>query len=522
MATDRFKEADLQFAIPKVPQSANKNQVVRVGPKSLSTKNETRKVVPEEKYIENITTIIQRDYFPDVKKLKVQKEYLDAIVAGDETKIRELQLKYGIKKAPNATPALSDFGTPSTSYTEAFSTPMTNDGFNYINPEGDNDRIDPPKKKRVKALDKFTLQSYLDNFTSEDNASFEELAALMNERERKKNSWMYDAERRHNEDYRNQLKPITAAADEQLLAIKNTEDKPIAIDGWSYKARNDLIFMPVDEAPLTKNELIERIQMNEVVINKEATRLKRDDTMSAKPVTMARAALHQAANHIGRVDVTGKQLGFVDAETLGAIATPVPEPGVDDTPLMTWGEIDGTPFRLDGDDDPMLADAPVFKIPELPIRDRIANSMNDTIGKRYTNKRKTALNAAAKAHEKTPKFGSKRSQLAMGLSPAAKNLLHHRLGIKVGNSSNNSKVGTPSTRSGSSSVRSTTSSFTATPDLRSFVRTSKQQRMMKSYNSTPDINRGAAAAAVSNLLDLELPSKIASSSNIRPRAVDFD
>lgn len=72
-------------------------------------------------------------------------------------------------------------------------------------------------------MDKFSLQSYLDNFTSEDNASFEELAALMNERERKKNSWMYEAERRHNEEYLNQIKPITAAADEQLLAIKNTE-----------------------------------------------------------------------------------------------------------------------------------------------------------------------------------------------------------------------------------------------------------------------------------------------------------
>lgn len=65
---------------------------------------------------------------------------------------------------------------------------------------------------------------------------------------------------------------------------------------------------------------------------------------------------------------------------------------------MTWGEIDGTPFRLDGDDDPISMDAPVFKIPEVPIRDKLANSMNDTIGKRYTNKRKTALNAAALAH----------------------------------------------------------------------------------------------------------------------------
>jgi hypothetical protein len=183
---------------------------------------------------------------------------------------------------------------------------------------------------------------------------------------------------------------------------------------------------------------------------------------------------------------------------------------------MTWGEIDGTPFRLDGDDDPALADAPVFKIPEVPIRDKIANSMNDTIGKRYTDKRKAALHAAAQAHPKTPKFGTKRSQLAMGLSPAAKNLLHQKLGINIkSGSANNSRKGTPSMRSsGNSSTRSTTSSFTSTPDLRSFVRTSKQQQRML---STPD--HSGAAAAVSDLLNLE-PPKL--SGNSRPKAVDFD
>ena len=117
---------------------------------------------------------------------------------------------------------------------------------------------------------------------------------------------------------------------------------------------------------------------------------------------------------------------------------------------------------------------------------------------------------------KTPKFGSKRAQLAMGLSPAAKNLLHHRLGIKVG-SSGNSRVATPSPQNFGGSARSTTSSFAGTPDLRSFVKTSKQQRQ---YPATPEHSKTAnkdAANAVSNLLelDLQLPST-------RPKAVDFD
>lgn len=37
--------------------------------------------------------------------------------------------------------------------------------------------------------------------------------------------------------------------------------------------------------------------------------------------------------------------------------------GVDDTPLMTWGEIDNTPFRLDAADvDVAPASAPAFKV----------------------------------------------------------------------------------------------------------------------------------------------------------------
>jgi len=34
----------------------------------------------------------------------------------------------------------------------------------------------------------------------------------------------------------------------------------------------------------------------------------------------------------------------------GFVTTPSPAPGVDMDPLMTWGEIDGTPFRLDAGD----------------------------------------------------------------------------------------------------------------------------------------------------------------------------
>lgn len=44
--------------------------------------------------------IIQRDFFPDLEKLKVQNEYLDAMEKNDVIKMRELHLKYTGKRPP--------------------------------------------------------------------------------------------------------------------------------------------------------------------------------------------------------------------------------------------------------------------------------------------------------------------------------------------------------------------------------------------------------------------------------------
>uniref|UniRef100_A0A0A8YX98 DGCR14 protein n=1 Tax=Arundo donax TaxID=35708 RepID=A0A0A8YX98_ARUDO len=54
------------------------------------------------------------------------------------------------------------------------------------------------------------------------------------------------------------------------------------------------------------------------------------------------------------------------------VRTPSPAPGVDESPFMTWGEIDGTPLRLDPEDTPGGSggsERAHFKIPHPPARD---------------------------------------------------------------------------------------------------------------------------------------------------------
>lgn len=42
--------------------------------------------------------IIQRDFFPDLEKLKAQNDYLDALEKNDVIRLREIYAKYSGKK----------------------------------------------------------------------------------------------------------------------------------------------------------------------------------------------------------------------------------------------------------------------------------------------------------------------------------------------------------------------------------------------------------------------------------------
>lgn len=67
---------------------------------------------------------------------------------------------------------------------------------------------------------------------------------------------------------------------------------------------------------------------------------------------------YQDATISGRIGVDGTSLtSEKPSGQYSFVATPSPRPGemAGESPLMTWGEIEGTPFRLDGGDTPLPA-----------------------------------------------------------------------------------------------------------------------------------------------------------------------
>jgi protein DGCR14 len=76
----------------------------------------------------------------------------------------------------------------------------------------------------------------------------------------------------------------------------------------------------------------------------------------------------------------------------------LPPAGVNESPLMTWGEIEGTPFRLDGSDTPVhtTLQGPSFRIPEPPTREKLALALAEKAGERHRDRKLKAIEAARK------------------------------------------------------------------------------------------------------------------------------
>ncbi|XP_007908269.2 splicing factor ESS-2 homolog [Callorhinchus milii] len=356
-------------------------------PAQGGTRKPPRKVLDEEAYISNLEKIIQRDFFPDVEKLQAQKEYLEAEESGDMEKMREIAIKYGSSLGK------STLGTPVPYITPAtFETPEVLPGSPAIQSKArqggkaaaEGEKNGSKEEQKLPKLDTFLAKN-----TSEDNASFNQIMDLADEKNKVKHAWLYEAE----EESKQQRDNILALPSAEMQV---NEKSKAGVETWVYKAKNVLMYYPEG---VKDDELFKKPQE----VAHKNTRFQGDPFSKALSKSqLQQAAALNAQFKQGKVGPDGKELIPQESPKVngyGFMGTPSPAPGVSESPLMTWGEIENTPFRIDGSETPHVerTPGPAFKILEPGRRERLGLKMVNEVAAKNRTKKQEALRKATES-----------------------------------------------------------------------------------------------------------------------------
>ncbi|TKY57491.1 DGCR14-like protein [Spatholobus suberectus] len=393
-------------------------------------------VLDEDTYVEALEKIVERDYFPDISKLRDRLDWLEAIKTGDPVVIREAQLnileRRGATKVTN-----SNTHTPGSTFVRSF-TPF--DEFDGKTPK--TPRIpDPEAKEEGGAVDtSLGLDQFMRSYTSEDNHSFSKILEKVNRKRKERFGYLNEESAKGIEDVKR---------DRITDGYGTSYQPPSTLEGWNYTAKNLLMYHPADrgEVPLTEEERAVRIKASTKEINRGNTRFhgkmmdsrpKDDGTLEVLYTPVAGATPAPVSLR------EGDKLKKYDLEDLrktpnpfylesgkkaengySFVKTPSPAPGVDESPFITWGEIEGTPLRLDPEDTPLdiggSADGPHYKVPSAPARDAKAHSLSREAARKLRERSKMFR----KPPLASPVRGGSASPSMRTLSPAAQKFVRN-------------------------------------------------------------------------------------------------
>lgn len=401
----------------------------------------------EDTYVAAIEKIIERDFFPDIPKLRNRLEWLEAVRSGDPVIIRDAQMNIIRRRREKAredgerdgtptsnipdTPAsmISGLASPTVSLRSAASPSVSGLFPPSTVAAARENAIGPAEDTNLK------LDEFLRKYTSEDNASFSKILEKVNKQRKQKFEFLSD---------KGLVDPNLRIehANDRVTDGFGTSNQPFAtLETWKYRAKNLLMYDSAEreDAPLTQGEKEELVEGPPKAIAMRNTRfhgkmfdskVREEDTVAILYTPVAGGtpqawpfAQRDAERARKRYDLedlrrTSHALDSQQAKGVGYpgagysyVATPSPAPGVDESPFMTWGEIEGTPLRLETEDTPVgiggNGEGPHFKIPVPPTRDARAHALS----------RDAARSLREKAKFYSPRFSLSPARSAGGVSP---------------------------------------------------------------------------------------------------------
>ncbi|CAK9296732.1 unnamed protein product [Gordionus sp. m RMFG-2023] len=366
------------------------------------------KILEEDIYLEHLDQIIERDYFPEIKKYRklFMKDKMAASQKSNFTNnISMLGLTDNLTSTHKSTHDVkTDYSTRSINSEYV---PFTD---SIISNQIEDTNKDSEVLEQKIHINAYTLTSFLNRYTSEDNASFSELLEKAKKLKMIKYPWFY----------RNQGLSIEEGSTKNVFSIENKS--PINDNNSSANS----IMVPIPD----KNNENNYSQSRVVFAN---TRMLPQIRLSNDPSdngqlsgslldrkSLARVVTRQFNGiHVGKIGPDGKEILSTSAinakpilegrnlmlrldENLSSNTgscyklipqTPELSASQDATPLMTWGNIAQTPLiqdRMDRDD--FLAKAfpsiagimPIrgFSMPDITPKEKLALKMTEKMTKR--------------------------------------------------------------------------------------------------------------------------------------------
>ncbi len=355
-------------------------------------------VLDEDSYIDGLSQIIARDFFPGLLESETQNEYLNALEAKDPAwissagkRLKEV-MSPGRRRTRLQTPSLLNLEGSAGETPRSFAgdTPAS-----VVSARTTASMATTSANAKSGPDTSLSLGAFQAKYTSEDNESVYKLLDKQNQKRAEKHPWLWNGNKLPSKmqlkqkEIEDRLEATGASLtddgyEKDRLAIKDRDDRPAAPDSWKVAPKNALMFNPegVDGSVVTvaQKAQAESLEAPKTIVyantrlpgtsllsaqRQEERQGRRRDTVSVAggsvPPSPTLSAVRSAiAGRPRRVDADST-VGSTTGSTAGGQTPRVngyafvddeePEPAqspASDEPIIEFGKADGTrnPFQL--------------------------------------------------------------------------------------------------------------------------------------------------------------------------------